>query len=115
MAHLTRRNFMKLAVASGAFLVAGEGLKSDALAGDIKTQTGRDFSPITGKERKAIPTTCWSCVTRDSMIGFVEDGRLVKLEGHPKSIRSNGYICSKGQAGINHVYDPGLRFYHLMI
>jgi len=106
MERLTRRNFMKLAAVSGAVLAAGEGLKSEALAGDIKSQQGRDFSPVTGKERQAIPTTCWQCVTRDSMIGFVEDGRLVKIEGHPKSIRSEGHICARGMAGVNQVYDP---------
>ena len=106
MARLTRRNFLKLAAASGAVVVAGGGFENEALAGDIMTQTGRDFSPTTKKERKAIPSTCWSCVTRDPMIGFVEDGKLVKLEGHPKSIRTEGFICSKGQAGVNHVYDP---------
>jgi anaerobic selenocysteine-containing dehydrogenase len=106
MGRLTRRNFMKLAVASGAVLATGEGHKSEALAGTIKTQTGKDFSPTTKKERKAIPSACWQCVSRDSMIGFVEDGRLVKLEGHPKSIRGEGFICARGQAGVNHVYDP---------
>ncbi len=106
MGKLTRRNFMKLAIASGAFLTAGEGFKSEALADTIKTQTGKDFSPKTGKERTSIPTACWQCVTRDSMIGFVEDGRLVKLEGQPKSIRGEGFICARGQAGINQVYDP---------
>jgi anaerobic selenocysteine-containing dehydrogenase len=40
------------------------------------------------------------------MIGFVEDGRLVKLEGHPKSIRGNGHICARGQGGLTSVYDP---------
>jgi anaerobic selenocysteine-containing dehydrogenase len=97
---------MKFAAASGVVLAAGEGMKSNALAGDIKTQTGKDFSPITKKERKAIPSACWQCVSRDSMIGFVEDGRLVKLEGNPKSIRGNGHICARGQAGLTSVYDP---------
>jgi anaerobic selenocysteine-containing dehydrogenase len=97
---------MKFAAASGAVLAAGEGLKSEALAGTIKTQTGRDFSPKTGKERKAIPSACWQCVSRDSMIGFVEDGRIVKLEGHPKSIRGDGHICARGQGGVTSVYDP---------
>jgi len=97
---------MKFAVASSAVLAAGEGLKSDALAGDIKTQTGMDFSPTTKKERKAIPSACWQCVSRDSMIGFVEDGRIVKLEGHPKSIRGEGHICARGQGGLTSVYDP---------
>jgi anaerobic selenocysteine-containing dehydrogenase len=97
---------MKFAVASGAVLAAGEGIKSHALAGDIQVQTGRDFSPKTGVERKAIPSACWQCVSRDSMIGFVEDGRLVKLEGHPKSIRGEGHICARGQGGLTSVYDP---------
>jgi len=106
MAKLTRRNFMKFAAVSGAVLATGEGLKSNALAGDIKTQTGKDFSPKTGKERKAIPSCCWQCVSRDALIGFVEDGRLVKLEGNPKSTRTNGHICARGQGGVTSVYDP---------
>jgi anaerobic selenocysteine-containing dehydrogenase len=40
------------------------------------------------------------------MVGFVENGRLVKLEGHPDSIRGRGKICAKGAAGINQLYDP---------
>jgi anaerobic selenocysteine-containing dehydrogenase len=106
MAKLTRRNFMKFAAVSGAVLATGEGLKSNALAGDIKTMTGRDFSPKTGKERKAIPSCCWQCVSRDALIGFVEDGRLVKLEGNPKSHRTGGHICARGQGGLTSVYDP---------
>jgi anaerobic selenocysteine-containing dehydrogenase len=98
---------MKLGVASGAILATGSISMTKALAGSIKLEKGgKDFSPKTGAERKMIPSACWSCVTRDSMIGYVEDGRLVKLEGHPDSIRSNGKICSKGAAGINQLYDP---------
>ena len=47
MARLTRRNFIKLAAASGAVIAAGGGLETEALAGTVKTQTGRDFSPTT--------------------------------------------------------------------
>ncbi|MGR3295288.1 MAG: molybdopterin-containing oxidoreductase family protein, partial [Candidatus Bathyanammoxibius sp.] len=59
-----------------------------------------------GTERKKIASACWQCVTRDAMVGYVEDGRLVKLEGHPDSIRGLGKICARGAAGINQVYDP---------
>ena len=114
MAQLTRRNFMRFAVASGAVLAVGEAVKSEALAGDLKTQTGMDFSPTTKKERKAIPTACWQCVSRDSMIGFVEDGRIVKLEGQPKSIRGEGHICARGQGGLTSVYDPDRILYPMM-
>jgi len=107
MKALTRRNLMKLGAASGALLATGGILKTKALAGSIKlAKGGKDFSPETGKERQMIPSACWSCVTRDSMIGYVEDGRLVKLEGQPNSIRGKGKICAKGAAGINQLYDP---------
>lgn len=110
---------MKLAAAGGATMAAAPGAalaagSSKALAGSVSLKAGgQDFSPITGKERKAIPTACWGCVTRDSMIGFVEDGRLVKLEGHPGSIRTEGVLCAKGQAGINQVYFPDRILYPL--
>ncbi|MEH6651199.1 MAG: molybdopterin-dependent oxidoreductase [Motiliproteus sp.] len=107
MNKLNRRNFMLLAGASGAALATGVGSGNKALAGSVEFKDGgRDFSPITGKERQAIPTACWQCVTRDAVMGFVEDGRLVKLEGHPDSIRTLGKLCAKGQAGVNQVYFP---------
>jgi anaerobic selenocysteine-containing dehydrogenase len=105
--NINRRNLFKLAVAGAAVLAAEKATGSRALAGKIDfIEGGRDFSPETNVERKMIPSACWSCVTRDSMIGFVEDGRLVKLEGQPDSIRGLGKICSKGAAGINQLYDP---------
>ena len=114
MNKLNRRNFMTLAGASGAALAAGVGGSEKALAGSIKLQkSGRDFSPTTLKERKAIPTACWGCVTRDAMIGFVEDGRLKKLDGNPNSIRTMGVICAKAQAGVNQVYFPDRILYPL--
>lgn len=107
MAGLNRRNFMKLGIASGALLAAGESIIPSALAGTVKLQMGgKDFNYKTGAERKAIPTACWSCVTRCAAIGFVEDGRLVKMESNPESIRTLGKMCSKGQSGSNDVYFP---------
>ncbi|OHC77215.1 MAG: DMSO reductase [Rhodospirillales bacterium RIFCSPLOWO2_12_FULL_58_28] len=107
MKKFNRRNFMTLAAAGGAALAAGAGGGQNALAGTVKLQGGgRDFSPATGKERKAVPSTCWQCVTRDSIMGYVEDGRLMKLEGHPDSIRTLGKLCARGQAGVNQVYFP---------
>ncbi len=107
MPKLTRRNLMQLGIASGALMATGESFMPSAFAGTLKLKSGgKDFNPDTRKERKAIPSACWQCVTRDSMIGYVEDGRLVKLEGHPDSIRCEGKMCAKGQAGVNQVYDP---------
>jgi len=102
MVDINRRNFFKLGAAASAVAVAGKGVLK---AGELK-KGGQDYSPITGAKREAIPSACWSCVTRDSMIGYVEEGRLVKLEGHPDSIRGMGKICAKGHAGVNQLYDP---------
>jgi len=114
MKKMNRRSLMKLAIAAGALAGSGAAFKSRALAGAVKLAPGgRDFSPATGKEREMIPSACWSCVTRDAMIGYVEDGRLVKLEGHPGSIRSRGKICAKAHAGVNQVYDPDRILYPL--
>jgi thiosulfate reductase/polysulfide reductase chain A len=104
---LNRRDLFRLGLASAAAIAAGKAMESEALAGTVEfVEGGRDFSPSTGVERKMIPTACWSCVTRDAMVGYVEDGRVVKLEGHPDSIRGLGKICAKGAAGINQLYDP---------
>jgi thiosulfate reductase/polysulfide reductase chain A len=104
---ITRRNFVKLGIASSALIASGKLSESQALAGSIKLEYGgKDFSPDTGVERKAVPTACWSCVTRCAAMGFVEDGRLVKMESNPKSIRTEGLMCSKGQSGPNDVYFP---------
>ncbi len=105
---------LKLAAASGVLMTAGKTMVGNALAGSVElAQGGRDFNPETGKERKAVPTVCFSCVTRDPKIAFVEDGRCVKIEGQPNSIRSLGKICAKGQAGVNQIYFPDRILYPL--
>ncbi len=107
MANVTRRNFIQLGIASGALLAAGEGIVFPALAGAVKLDKGgKDFNFKTDAERTAIPTACWSCFTRCAAIGFVEDGKLVKIESNPNSIRTEGKMCAKGQSGPNDIYFP---------
>jgi len=101
-----RRNFLRLGAAS-ATTVAAAGLSLNANAAkDLTIRGNRDFSPVTGKERKAIPSACWQCVTRCANVGYVEDGRLVKIEPNVNSIRTEGTLCAKGQGAVNHTYDP---------
>ena len=110
MTKFNRRHFLKLAGASGAAAAAGATTGQEALAGTVNIPSteasGIDFSPKTGKLRQTIPSACWQCVTRDAIVGHVEDGRLIKVEGHPKSIRTLGKLCARGQAGPNQVYFP---------
>jgi thiosulfate reductase/polysulfide reductase chain A len=110
---MTRRGLF-LAGAAGAAALAGVRRATAApLTGKPLVKAGRDISPKTGKERQAIPSACWQCVTRDGIIGYVEDGRLVKIEGNPKLPRTNGKLCARGQAGIGQSYDPDRLLYPL--
>jgi anaerobic selenocysteine-containing dehydrogenase len=98
---------MKLGIASGALLAAAEGILSPALVGAVKLKKGgKDFNFKTDTVRTPVPTACWSCVTRCAAMGYVEDGRLVKMESNHDSIRTEGKMCAKGQSGPNDVYFP---------
>ncbi len=125
MARTTRRNFLKLGGGSLAALAGhaalggvGRGLHAAfnerLLKGALTLRRGgRDFSPRTGKERKAIPSSCWQCVTRDGIIGYVEDGRVVKIAGNPALPRTRGKLCARGQGGASAPYDPDRLLYPL--
>lgn len=101
---MDRRSFFKIGAASSAFALSGGTLLNRVHA--LPLHGGKDFSPNTGSERKAVPSACWQCVTRCPNISYVEDGRLVKIEGQPASIRTHGVMCAKGQAGVNQSSDP---------
>lgn len=102
---ITRRKFIKGLGATAAVATVGHTGADSAQAMELE-EGGKDFSPDSGVERKVIPSACWQCVSRDAILCYVEDGKLVKIEGNPESIRNRGKICSKGQAGISQVYDP---------
>ena len=67
---------------------------------------GRGYSYLRGTQHEAVPSACWQCVSRCPIIGYKDNGRLVKIEGQPDSIRSLGKICAKSQAGLDQLYDP---------
>ena len=59
----TRRSFFKLGGAAAAAGMAG----ATAIVTEAQTpllRGGKDFSPRTGKERAAVPSACWQCVSR---------------------------------------------------
>ncbi len=98
---------MKLGTASTAILARGkEVFDREAQRGDEELGRGKDFSPLSYKERKAVPSVCWQCVAQDPIIGYIEDGRLIHIEGNPRTASSGGRVCARGHAGINQVYNP---------
>ena len=115
MGATTRRNALRAAaavVAAGAGRSTAEARRLDGL-GELQAG-GRDVSPITGAPRQAVPSVCWQCVAQDPIIGYLEGGRIVKIEGHPAAPSSAGRVCAKGQAGINQVYNPDRLLYPLL-
>jgi anaerobic selenocysteine-containing dehydrogenase len=101
---LNRRNFLKLGGTAATVTVAGNAVLSQAA--ELPHRGGMDFSPATGESRTAVPSACWQCVTRCANIVYVEDDRVVKIEGQPASIRTEGKMCAKGQGGVNQANDP---------
>src|SRR3989338_7937762 len=112
MAKINRRDFLKIG-AAGSSLLAIKKYSDTSLNAEELTLGGVSVSRTTGKVRKAIRSTCLNCYARCGLLGFVEYGRLVKVEGNPDHPNSKGRLCAKGQAGVNLVYDPDRILYPL--
>jgi anaerobic selenocysteine-containing dehydrogenase len=106
---ITRRTFLRVSAGTTAAAAA-----APKLLQAMETELGgKDVSPIDLKERKAIPTNCHVCNIQDGAIAFVENGRVVKLEGNPEHVSTRGRLCAKGNAGMWYSYDPDRILYPL--
>ncbi|MHA1524284.1 MAG: molybdopterin-containing oxidoreductase family protein, partial [Alphaproteobacteria bacterium] len=103
---LNRRTFLKIGTATVAAAPLANSQEALAHSEDLAEHGGVDYSHLTGLERQAVATACGLCASRCAAIGYVEKGYVVKIEGQPRSIRTAGRLCAKGQAGINQIYDP---------
>ncbi len=106
---ISRRGFMKIGAATGAALAIS---KSSVLQSAEFAAGGKSVS-VAGKEREKVPYTCLTCNIEDGGIAYLEDGRIVKLEGNPEHPGNRGKLCAKGNAGWQHVYDPDRLLYPL--
>jgi thiosulfate reductase/polysulfide reductase chain A len=53
-----------------------------------------------------VPTACEVCPNKCAVIAVVEDGRIRKLNPNPRSPKSRGMLCARGNAAVQSVYDP---------
>jgi anaerobic selenocysteine-containing dehydrogenase len=106
---LTRRTFLKASAATSAAAAVAPSL----LKAMETEQGGKDVSPVTLAERTAIPITCHFCNIQDGAIAYVENGRIVKLEGNPEHVSTRGRLCAKGNSGMWYTYDPDRILYPL--
>ncbi len=108
-----RRNFLKLGVATaGSSLLPGH--TAAAEDGEILRQGGEGYSHFSGTELESVPSICGQCPSRCAILGYLDEGRLVKIEGQPNSIRNQGKVCAKGQTGVTKMYDPDRILHPLM-
>jgi thiosulfate reductase/polysulfide reductase chain A len=51
-------------------------------------------------------SACDMCFNKCGLIARVEDGVVKKLDPNPKSLKSRGMLCARGNAGVRQLYDP---------
>lgn len=112
---LSRRDLLRL----GSGVVAG-GLFSTGYTADPEETTGGGIDIarlVSGKidynKAEAIPTICFGCTTHCGVIGWVQDGRVRRMEGNPLDPNSQGNICAKAQGVISATYYPERLLYPL--
>tara|TARA_R110002167_G_scaffold213760_6_gene418377 strand:+ start:1214 stop:3874 length:2661 start_codon:yes stop_codon:yes gene_type:complete len=101
-AKISRRNFIKL----GSAAAGAASITSSRLVAMEQDLGGQDFSATTGADRQSVPFTCMTCNIEDGGIAYVENGRVVKLEGNMDHPNTRGKLCAKGNSGFLHIYDP---------
>jgi anaerobic selenocysteine-containing dehydrogenase len=96
---LTRRSFVKAATVAGATLALSTGM-SHSLQQTSLAQAA------SGTNRKVYQSSCHGCITTCPCRVYVEDGVVVKIEGHPEAPISMGSLCLKGLNQIHTCYSP---------
>ncbi len=100
---IERRDFLKVLGVSGA---------GAALTG-CSTKNAERLLPYVTLPEDITPgvatwytTVCDGCSAQCGMWVRTREGRAVKLEGNPRHPISNGALCSRGHASLQHLYNP---------
>lgn len=100
---ISRRTFLKSALAGGAGLTLAAGQLQPALAAPgAETTTPWYFRG----QIKRTYSVCDMCPWRCGIIAHSVDGRVFKIDGNPADPKSRGMLCARGQGGVSFMYDP---------
>ncbi len=58
------------------------------------------------KNIEKIHGMCQLCSTVCGITGIIKNGKIIKIEGNPNDPNTQGRVCARGQAGLNHQYHP---------
>lgn len=104
---IDRRDFLRvLGISGAAATLAG--------CGNTSIESGAELvEAFVQPEDFVVPgigvyyaSTCAQCGSGCGIMGRVREGRVLKLEGNPKSVISGGKICGLGQAAVQVHYNP---------
>ena len=107
-AMMSRRRFMQLsATAAATAAMAGSAPRVLYALVPGSQNTAKD-------QVQSVFSACDMCFNKCGLIARVEDGVIKKLDPNPKSLKSRGMLCARGNAGVKQLYDPDRLKYPLL-
>lgn len=105
---MNRRHFLKMSAATAAAMAATATGEIGGSGNLFRPATARAaIGPETGSMgADEITSVCEMCFWRCPIVGKVKDGKLIKIEGNPKSPVNGSRVCARGNSGVQLVYDP---------
>ncbi|RLC13293.1 MAG: nitrate reductase, partial [Deltaproteobacteria bacterium] len=104
---ISRRNFLKLSGTAAA--AAAVGAPSRVLYALVSEK--EEGAEVAAHE---MFSACDMCFNKCGLIARVENGVIKKLDPNPKSLKSRGMLCARGNAGVKQLYDPDRLKYPLL-
>jgi formate dehydrogenase major subunit len=91
---ISRRNFLRISVAAGAGTGLSGLIGSGVNLGPVLAQA----QELRIKNAKVTPSICPYCSVGCATLVHTVDGKIVNIEGDPRSPHSEGTLCPKGAA-----------------
>jgi formate dehydrogenase major subunit len=92
---LSRRDFLKL---SGGTALTGTALGKLAAVGASLAPTLAQAQALRIRRAKAVPSVCPYCSVGCATLVHTVEGKIVNIEGDPRSPHNEGTLCPKGAA-----------------